>query len=99
MKKRIQRNILLMGFVLAWTVLAYSFPHEAWKLEGAQDRIERIRKGDAHIQFILPNGDTISAVRAFELKQLQHAFYFGASLAADWKVPERAWYPELRANL
>ncbi|MAS98115.1 MAG: hypothetical protein CMF29_04205 [Kiritimatiellaceae bacterium] len=98
MKKRIRRNILLMGFVLAWMFSAHSFPHEAWNLEGAQDRIERIRKGDAHIQFTLPNGDLISVPSTFELKQLRHAFNFGGSLAADWKVPERAWYPEFKSQ-
>ena len=68
-------------------------------MEGAQDRIERIRKGDAHIQFILPNGDTISAVRAFELKQLQHAFYFGGSLAQIGKCLNARGIRNLRANL
>ena len=57
-----------------------------------------IGASDANIQFTLPNGDTISKKSAFELKQLQHAFYFGGSLAADWKVPERAWYPEFKSQ-
>ena len=97
-KTIMQRSVIILWVSVSCGLSAESFPHEAWKLEGAKDRIERIRMGNARIQFTLPNGEEISEGSPFELKHIRHAFHFGGSLAADWKVPERAWYPAFKSQ-
>lgn len=86
--------------ILIWLILvietAVAFPHVAWDLSGAEERIEQLRKGDISLLLQLPEGALVHEDVPFELKQLSHAFYFGGSLAADWKVPEQDWYPDFK---
>lgn len=71
--------------------------HEPWALEGAQARIEAYRKGDFLLSLCLPEGKAVPEGTTFELKQTDHAFLFGGSLAADWSVPAQPWYPAFKS--
>lgn len=70
--------------------------HTPWNLEGAEARIEAHRKGDFSVVLALPNGDAIPAGAEYRLRQVNHEFLFGGSLAADWSVPEKEWYPQFK---
>lgn len=70
--------------------------HTPWSLEGAEARIEKHRKGDFSVVLELPNGEALPEGAEYRLKQVDHEFLFGGSLAADWSVPEKAWYPEFK---
>lgn len=72
--------------------------HQPWKLEGAQERIENLRKGDLHLRLYLPNGSTVPKGTKYALKQTEHAFRFGGSLSADWQAPRQAWYSDFKAQ-
>ena len=70
--------------------------HRPWNLEGAEARIEAHRKGDFSVVLALPNGDAIPEGAEYHLRQVNHEFLFGGSLAADWSVPEKEWYPQFK---
>jgi GH35 family endo-1,4-beta-xylanase len=70
--------------------------HTPWNLEGAEARIEAHRKGDFSVVLALPNGDAIPEGAEYRLRQVNHEFLFGGSLAADWSVPEKEWYPQFK---
>lgn len=70
--------------------------HTPWNLEGAEARIEAHRKGDFSVVLALPNGDAIPEDAEYRLRQVNHEFLFGGSLAADWSVPEKEWYPQFK---
>jgi GH35 family endo-1,4-beta-xylanase len=70
--------------------------HRPWNLEGAEARIEAHRKGDFSVVLALPNGDAIPEGAEYRLRQVNHEFLFGGSLAADWSVPEKEWYPQFK---
>ena len=61
--------------------------HVPWTLEAAKARIEAHRKADFYVVLELPNGDSIPVGANYHLKQVDHEFLFGGSLAADWSVP------------
>ena len=96
------KNIILLLLLLFAYVELDAFPHNPWKLDGADERIKKHRMGDSSIKILMPNGQIIPEGTKFKIKQIKHAFQFGGSLAADWKVPERKWYPDFKrqfANL
>lgn len=70
--------------------------HTAWNLEGAEERIDACRKGDFSIVLQMESGDVIPSGVEYTLKQIKHDFLFGGSLAADWSVPEKKWYPQFK---
>ncbi|MBC8434779.1 MAG: endo-1,4-beta-xylanase [Verrucomicrobia bacterium] len=79
-----------------------SADHLPWTLDGAQQRIEAVRQGDCQLRLVLPDGQIVPEESVYSLSQTRHAFNFGGSLAADWEVPNRDWYPEFKdrfANL
>lgn len=71
--------------------------HEPWTLLGAQERIEAYRKGDFLLNMRLPDGKAIPEGTAFQIKQTDHDFLFGGSLAADWSVPAQPWYSAFKS--
>ena len=70
--------------------------HTAWDLVGAEDRIDAIRKGNFSVIVHLESGESIPLGTEYSLKQIKHSFLFGGSLAADWSVPEKNWYPQFK---
>lgn len=71
--------------------------HVPWKLKGADDRIEKYRKGDAVISFKLPNNEIIMKGASYKIKQVSHEFSFGGSLSTDWNVPSKKWFPSFKS--
>ena len=70
--------------------------HTAWDLVGAEDRIDALRKGDFSVIVHLESGESVPLGTEYSLKQIKHSFLFGGSLAADWSVPEKNWYPQFK---
>ena len=90
------RRCLLFIFLAAFCFNALSAIHIPWKLEGAEERIESIRQGDCKLRLSVPSGRVLGAGATYTLKQVEHEFDFGGSLAADWEVPNRDWYPKFK---
>lgn len=70
--------------------------HTAWDLEGAEERIDRYRKGDFSLVLQMESGEAIPVSTDYALNQMKHDFLFGGSLAADWSVPGKTWYPKFK---
>ncbi|MCK5564918.1 MAG: endo-1,4-beta-xylanase [Planctomycetes bacterium] len=70
--------------------------HVAWKLDGAQERIESRRMGACSLHLVLPDGQPVPQKTSYNLDQIRHAFHFGGSLAADWLVSRQEWHPEFK---
>ena len=71
--------------------------HKPWALVGAEERIATYRKGDFLLKLCLSNGKAIPEGTAYYIKQIDHAFLFGGSLAADWSVPAQPWYSAFKS--
>lgn len=101
-----QLFILCFSFLLCQFLVAEKFDisqyplvikeHIPWDLVGAEERIETLRKGDFSVTLLLESGESIPAGSEYTLKQVKHEFLFGGSLAADWSVPEKNWYPQFK---
>tara|TARA_A200000113_G_scaffold110535_1_gene99239 strand:+ start:83 stop:1438 length:1356 start_codon:yes stop_codon:yes gene_type:complete len=73
------RKIILIAFLIPIVNLAQkSSFHKPWKLENANQRIEKIRKGDVKIIFE-SNKDFKSNLANIEVKLKNHDFKFGVS--------------------
>ena len=55
----IMSKSLLLSLVAVFCLNLASAEHLPWELDGAQDRIEAIRKGDCQLRLVLPEGQTI----------------------------------------
>ena len=53
--------------------------HQKWQLNGADDRIEKNRKGNVKIEFITTDGITKRSNASLDLELVNHDFKFGAS--------------------
>lgn len=89
---------IIVALLFGTQICMSSEVHTPWRLEGAQQRIEEIRKGECVLQLRLPNGRSVPVKTAYSLNQTRHAFNFGGSLAADWEVPRQDWYPEFKTH-
>ncbi len=89
---------LLLLLVTVFCLNLASAEYLPWELDGAQDRIEAIRKGDCQLRLVLPDGQTIPKESACSLSQTRHAFNFGGSLASDWQAPKQDWYDDFKAQ-
>lgn len=72
--------------------------HKAWDLKGADERIRTHRMGTKSLELLLPDGRVVPVGAAYKIEQINHAFQFGGSLAADWKVPKKEWYPAFKTQ-
>ena len=70
--------------------------HIPWILEGANERIAEHRMGDIQLRLRLPEGCAVPLDADYKLIQTEHDFQFGGSLAADWEVPKKKWYPNFK---
>ena len=70
--------------------------HIPWILEGANERIAKHRMGDIQLRLRLPEDCSVPVDADFKLIQTEHDFQFGGSLAADWEVPKKKWYPNFK---
>ena len=73
---------------VSYTVLAFfslsvnaqeHLVHTPWQLDGAQDRIEKIRKGTVQLAFVL-DGKPLEDKAHVNLELISHAFSFGVSM-------------------
>jgi endo-1,4-beta-xylanase len=60
--------------------------HTPWQLEGAQDRIEKIRKGTVQLAFVL-DGKPLEDKAHVNLELVSHAFSFGVSMTQASSLP------------
>jgi GH35 family endo-1,4-beta-xylanase len=90
---------LIVSFFVS--IAAYLFgetQHQAWDLDGADQRIRDYRMGSQVLVLSLPEGRAVPLGTEYKIEQVNHSFHFGGSLAADWKVPEKEWYPEFKSQ-
>ena len=91
--------ICLISYAEDFAIDEYSLvikEHTAWDLVGAEARIDALRKGDFSVIVHLESGENVPFGTEYSLKQIKHSFLFGGSLAADWSVPEKNWYPQFK---
>ena len=77
------RKLALTAII--WMVLASSSAWapavaegcQSWKLDGAAERIERLRKGTAKLQFVLPDGSEPNNALQVDIELKKHDFLFG----------------------
>jgi GH35 family endo-1,4-beta-xylanase len=62
--------------------------HTPWKLEGANERIEKYRKGTAKIEFY-KEGKKINTNGVIDLKLINHEFKFGVSMTQSRGLMQR----------
>ena len=71
-----------MIFLICFVVKSQKYDvHVPWKLNGANDRIEKYRKGKAQLFFLLENNNVESANLNIELSN--HDFNFGVSMTQE----------------
>ena len=58
--------------------------HDPWKLDGAEQRIQKYRTGKANLQLKLENGIKIPDNTPIFIHQKRHEFKFGGSQAQMW---------------
>lgn len=54
--------------------------HTKWSLKGAEERIEKYRKGNVELEIYLPDGTLLPKGSLVEIELQNHAFNFGISL-------------------
>ena len=82
--------------VLGLAVEATAAEHVPWRLEGAQDRIEKHRMGECSLEVLMPDGSTVPAGTRIELEQTRHAFHFGGSLTQGRVLHQHESYTEYK---
>jgi GH35 family endo-1,4-beta-xylanase len=95
----IQQKISKASSLILLSLMAGSLPgmlHEPWELTGAAERIEEHRMGTRDLVITLPCGGPVPEGATYSIRQTRHAFNFGGSLAADWQVQGKSWYPEFK---
>lgn len=70
--------------------------HLPWKLAGAEERIDSIRKGELTLQFVLPEGTPVSESAPVHLWLTRHDFNFGVSLDQGWAIYNKPDYEKYR---
>lgn len=80
----------LTSFIITFSIVGLSVSsihaqsddtqHIPWKLDGAEERINTIRKGDAKLTFDFKGDDLSKAVGTIDIKLKSHAFNFGVSM-------------------
>ena len=89
------RKIILIAFLIPLVNLSQkSTFHEPWKLEKADERIEKIRKGDVKIIFE-SDQDFKSNLANIKVKLKNHDFKFGVSFTQL----RRFWEINLQTNI
>ena len=76
-------RFIAVFFVLTFFALTASaqdhLVHTPWKLEGAYERIENIRKGEVQLAFVL-DGKPLEDKASIDLELVRHEFNFGVSM-------------------
>ena len=58
------------------------FVHTPWELDGAEERIEKIRKGTAQLEFIMDGMPSQDSAR-IDIELVNHEFSFGVSMTQE----------------
>lgn len=83
--------LLLTGFSFGAEII---LPHVPWKLEGANERIEKYRKGTIQLKIKLENDATIPEKTMVQIKQINHNFNWGGSLTQVWTLHKHKKFQE-----
>lgn len=81
-------NPFLLLLVFPHLNSQYMDTHTPWKLEGANERIEKYRKGTAKIEFY-KEGKKINTNGVINLKLINHEFKFGVSMTQSRGLMQR----------
>ena len=75
-------KLFLMIFLICFVAKSQQYDvHVPWKLEGANERIDSYRKGDAKLLFVLDNSSIEPA--QLDIGLASHAFNFGVSMTQE----------------
>jgi endo-1,4-beta-xylanase len=61
---------------------AATMRNEKWVLDGAEERIEKYRKGTMELQLLDADGAPLPSGISLKIEQTKHAFYFGGSITS-----------------
>ena len=73
-------------FFINFTSPAISEPHTSWKLEGADERIKKIRMGKVKLKFLNSDGSPINKELLVKVNLQKHSFQFGISFGQSWAL-------------
>ncbi|MGV8094222.1 MAG: endo-1,4-beta-xylanase [Mangrovibacterium sp.] len=91
---------LLPLFISAFSIVAQNGArHIPWVLEGANERIEKYRKGDITIQLELPDGTFPLNNNAVHVELKKHQFKFGTSMTQAWGFYKKPDYGKYRKHI
>lgn len=74
------RTLILCLSLFVSSNFTYAQKHISWKLDGAEKRIEKYRKGEIDLKVYLPNGSLLPAGSLVDIELQKHEFNFGISL-------------------
>ena len=78
----IKYRLFLMMFLICFVVKSQKYDvHVPWELKGANERIDKYRKGKAVLVFVLDNNSIESA--KLDIGLANHAFNFGVSMTQE----------------
>ena len=72
--------LIICSFVYVFTNNLLAEDHIKWELKGADERIEKFRKGNVELEIYLPDGTLLPADSMVEVELQNHDFNFGISL-------------------
>ena len=72
--------LIICSFVYVFTNNLLAEDHIKWELKGAEERIEKFRKGNVELEIYLPDGTLLPADSMVEVELQSHDFNFGISL-------------------
>lgn len=85
----ITTSFLLLAFFAYSATAQEHLVHTPWQLEGAEERIEKIRKGTVELAFVL-DGKSINDKASIDLELVNHAFSFGVSMTQASSLSNKA---------
>ncbi|MFL2859317.1 MAG: endo-1,4-beta-xylanase [Pontiellaceae bacterium] len=74
------RFLVLLVSIFIFILNVGAQNHISWKLDGAEERIEKYRKGKVDLKVFLPDGSLLPAGSLVDIELQKHDFNFGISL-------------------
>ena len=78
---------------------AYTEIHPPWKMEGANERITKIRMGTARLRFVNLDGMPIKKELLVKVNLKRHSFQFGIGMGQSWALFDQKNFDRYRAYM
>lgn len=89
----------ILLFVLVFPLQAHSEIHSPWKMEGANERITKIRMGTATLRFVKPDGTPINKALLVKVNLTKHSFRFGIGMGQSWALFDQQNFDRYRTYM